>query len=401
MNNINVFRVIDYFAGIPICFVLTILNYILGLFRSDKRPSEERVLFVKISEMGSMILAYSAMMEVKNRLPDAEFYFLTFGRNTEGVEILGLFDKEKILTIRDNSLFGFIFDVIKILVGFSGYKFTVVYDLELFSRFSVILAYLTGAGKRIGFANYTAEGLYRGDLLTHKVQYNTHRHIACNFLALAHATFEELEDRPLLKRAISDAALSVPAFAFDAATIEKNKDRLAAAGFTVIVNPDAGRMLPIRNWGAENYAEVIDQLMLRHDANIVLVGTEDAAECGDYIVRHTKGGEKLVNLIGQTRSIGDLVHVIQSGDLFLTNDSGPAHFASLTDTPTIVFFGPETPELYGPISDNCLPLYGKFACSPCLTAANHRRSPCRNNLCLKAITPSQVLLEIEKRMTGQ
>ncbi len=58
MNNINIFRIIDYFAGIPICFVLTILNYILGLFRSDKKPSEERVLFVKISEMGSMILAY-------------------------------------------------------------------------------------------------------------------------------------------------------------------------------------------------------------------------------------------------------------------------------------------------------------------------------------------------------
>jgi len=78
--------------------------------------------------------------------------------------------------------------------------------------------------------------------------------------------------------------------------------------------------------------------------------------------------------------------------LLITNDGGPGHFASMTPVPTIVFYGPETPTLYGALDDKSVNFYANMSCSPCVTAYNHRNSPCDgNNLCLKSIHPEAVL----------
>jgi len=73
----------------------------------------------------------------------------------------------------------------------------------------------------------------------------------------------------------------------------------------------------------------------------------------------------------------------------ITNDSGPAHFASITEMPTFVLFGPETPKLYGPLGQTT-PIYAGLGCSPCVAATNHRQTPCIDNVCLKVIDPEQV-----------
>ena len=78
--------------------------------------------------------------------------------------------------------------------------------------------------------------------------------------------------------------------------------------------------------------------------------------------------------------------------LLITNDGGPGHFAAMTPVPAIVLYGPETPTLYGPMDGKSRTCYVPFSCSPCLTAYNHRHSPCDgDNRCLKAIHPDRVL----------
>jgi len=78
--------------------------------------------------------------------------------------------------------------------------------------------------------------------------------------------------------------------------------------------------------------------------------------------------------------------------LLISNDGGPAHVAALTPIATIVFYGPETPTLYGSVGEKSINLYTPLACSPCLTAYNHRQSPCEGkNVCLTSIPPDLVL----------
>jgi hypothetical protein len=57
--------------------------------------------------------------------------------------------------------------------------------------------------------------------------------------------------------------------------------------------------------------------------------------------------------------------------------------------PVFVLFGPETPAAYGPLGA-ATPIYAGLACSPCVTAANHRKSSCNDNVCLQLITSEQV-----------
>jgi ADP-heptose:LPS heptosyltransferase len=76
--------------------------------------------------------------------------------------------------------------------------------------------------------------------------------------------------------------------------------------------------------------------------------------------------------------------------VLVTNDSGPAHFATLTPIRVVTLFGPETPALFAAQTPRNTALWAGIICSPCVNAFNNRQSPCRNNLCMQAITVDQV-----------
>jgi len=140
MNYINLYRFLDFYIGIISCFILTVYRFISRPFSRSTR-SGERILFIELSEMGSTILAYPAIKAVLAERPGAEVYFLTFARNRSGVETLDLFDEEHILTMRDDTLVGLFTDFLRLLGSYRRIRFTACIDLELFSRFSVMLTY--------------------------------------------------------------------------------------------------------------------------------------------------------------------------------------------------------------------------------------------------------------------
>ena len=89
------------------------------------------------------------------------------------------------------------------------------------------------------------------------------------------------------------------------------------------------------------------------------------------------GSDRCINFAG-AMSQEQLPALYTLALLMVTNDSGPGHFAAVTRMPTFVLFGPETPALYGPLG-NTTPIFAGLACSPCVSAANHRKTPCVDN----------------------
>lgn len=73
----------------------------------------------------------------------------------------------------------------------------------------------------------------------------------------------------------------------------------------------------------------------------------------------------------------------------LSKDSGPALFAAVTNMQTYTIFGPETPLLYGPLGNSTY-IYAGISCSPCVSAANHRKTSCQDNVCLQVLDPEQI-----------
>ena len=87
--NITPARRIDYWIGIPICFILSMYNKINTLFMKKEVLLEEpkKFLFIELSEMGSAILAYPAMRYIRKRYPYSEISFLIFEKNRPSVDI--------------------------------------------------------------------------------------------------------------------------------------------------------------------------------------------------------------------------------------------------------------------------------------------------------------------------
>ena len=78
-------RRIDCYLGPLFCFILDIVGYIfkpIFFFRKSKvnkksKVNLRRVLFIKLSEMGGIILAHPLVKQAKKELPQAEMFFLT------------------------------------------------------------------------------------------------------------------------------------------------------------------------------------------------------------------------------------------------------------------------------------------------------------------------------------
>src|SRR3989338_4170135 len=161
--NVDLMRKIDYWAGIPICWTFSGLNRIARIFRRKKDRPLEKFLFIQISEMGSTIMAAESIKYVKEKYPNAQIYYLIFAEMADSIRLLNLVPEESIITIRGKSPSGFIADTVKAIYRLLKEKIDAAFDLELFSRASNILSYLSGSRNRIGFHRYTMEGLYRGN----------------------------------------------------------------------------------------------------------------------------------------------------------------------------------------------------------------------------------------------
>jgi ADP-heptose:LPS heptosyltransferase len=397
-------RKIDYWAGIPVCFLLSLLSWAGSRIFPKKGPGRpfKKFLLIELSEMGSAILAYPTLKAIQKNYPGAELYFMIFEKNRASVDILNLVPRENVLTIREKSLGSFLGDVLKTVVRMHKEQIEVAFDLELFTRVTAILTYLSGAPVRVGFHKYHMEGLYRGSLHTHKIQYNFQQHISKSFLSFIEVLRYPKKDWPSLEAAIPDDRLLQSVYQASETgqdrvrkKLKKYFPELAKTHQIVLLNPSAGE-IPIRAWPLDNYAELARRLLEDPNRVVALIG----ARVDQYTTSHLAEKvhqERCVDFAGQT-SFEELMDLFSTSVALITNDSGPAHFASLTGIKNFVFLGPESPYLYGPLGENTHIFYSHFPCSPCLTAFNHRHTSCTDNKCLQAISPEEVLAVITKKL---
>ncbi len=397
-------RWIDYWIGIPICFALTVVARVAAVF-STRRPAGDggpkNVLFIELAEMGSTVLACPAVHRLRRQYPDCRVFFLLFKHIDESVKVLNLIPDDQVLTIDISSPLTLVRDTLKFMAEARRHRMDTAINLEMFARFSTILSYLSGARTRVGFHPFTQKGLYIGDLFTHRVAYNPHVHTWQSLLALVAALEVPVDELPLGKFQVAGRdECVVPRHVSDEATRRRLEGVLlqespAIAGKRLIaINPNASKLISIRKWPLENYARLVDRLLQDPRNACVITGLPSEREDAQYILDRVKS-DRLVSLTGKT-TLRELIELFSLADLLVTNDSGPAHFASLTGIHVMVFFGPETPELYRPLTDACTVMYSDFACSPCVSAYNQRRSVCTNNRCLQIIPVEKVHAAIDE-----
>ena len=400
--SVNTMRAIDHWVGVPLCAVaspvVALIDGIKNIF--SRGPSEPRkLLFIELSEMGSAILVDPAMRNAQAR--GAELFFLIFKSNRASLTLLNTVKPENIFTIDSSSLGALIKDTLKFLLVARKHRIDTVIDLELFSRFTALLTGLCGARRRVGYHIFHGEGLWRGFMLTRKVHYNPHIHITKNFLSLIHAAFAKEIEVPFSKIHIADSEVRLEQAVIDSTALSKVRERIEKLSETfgiqfkqggqrlILVNPNASDLLPQRRWAQQRFSELIQALSLLYPNDLILI-TGSPAEF-EYVekVRAVANVKNALNFAGQV-SFAELPPLYTLSDVMVTNDSGPGHFSAVTPLRTVVLFGPETPALYGSVGKS-IAITANLACSPCVSAANHRKTPCHDNVCMQAITVAQVV----------
>jgi ADP-heptose:LPS heptosyltransferase len=277
-----------------------------------------------------------------------------------------------------------------------------VIDAELFTRAGSILSYLSGARTRVGFHRHTQEGLYRGDFINRPVLYNPYQHLAHQFVTLAEAVGSD--SRPSGKRVVPSAPPIVPGIEFAELDLQAMRRRLAAdfPGLDprrlVLIQPGGGA-LPIRAWPPGHYARLAAGLVAA-GCRVGVIGPAADRELARSIAA-AAGGSGLFDLTGYTPTVRELLLLMHLAPLLVANDGGPAQFAALTPIASVVLYGPETPILYGSLSPRSVHVRLSLSCSPCLTAYNHRNTPCDGDArCLSEIAPEQVLHQALELLGG-
>lgn len=400
---VDTMRVIDRYAGVPICFVLAGLYWLVGLVKPAKKVPVKNALFIELSEMGSAIIADPAMRKLKEAT-GANLHFVIFKGNDVSLHLLNTIPRENVYTIRPDSIVTFILDVLGFLVWCRKRKIDTVIDLELFSRATSILTAFAGGSNRVGFHRGHEEGLYRGSFLTHPVTYNCHVHVSKDFMSLIMALLEEQGEPPYNKVDIKDEDIQLAQADISEEQQAEIRVRVkelcpdydASKQRLMLVNANASDLLPQRRWMPDRFAEVIRQTLAKYDDVLVLMTGAPPERPQAQAICDLVQDPRCVNSAGFFL-FDELLPLYTVSELMVSNDSGPPHFASVTDLKTFVIFGPETPALYGSLG-NSEPIYAGIACSPCVSAGNHRKTTCTVNTCLEVITADHVFERVDRHL---
>lgn len=186
-------------------------------------------------------------------------------------------------------------------------------------------------------------------------------------------------------RALS-AAVGAPHFALDLAVGDEPRQRarqaLASAGVKrnfVVMAPFTTR--PQKHWMEDRWATLATQLAAQDMQPVILGGPSD----GPAAARIAAACPLLVNMTGKLR-LDETVAAIADAQLLIGVDTGLTHMGIALHIPTVALFGSTAPYRHAG-TPSVQVLYKALPCSPC-----HRKPTCDGQFnCMKVLDVEQVL----------
>jgi len=393
--NVKTMRRVDRLIGVPGCAALTVVRRLDDLLLR-RRPAAppRRIAVIKLAEQGATVLAYSSLRRAAAMVGAENLFFVVFAENRFILDLLRVVPPSNVIAIRTDGLLRVAIDTFKAVARMRRERIDATADFEFFARSSAVLSYLSGARARAGYHASFGEASYRGDLMTHRLSLNPFLHAAEMFQVLITAlglpsqsfpgcdmTLPPDEELPRLEFDTAEVA-EVEALLRDALSVETVPP-------LVLLNANCSDLLPLRRWRDERYVELARRLLGTYpELRIVLTGAPDEAD-GAVAIADRIASDRCISLAGRT-TMRQLLVLYGLSELMVTNDSGPAHYATLTSIDVITLFGPETPAVFGARTPRSHILWSNLVCSPCVNAFNDRQSACPHNICMDRITVDQV-----------
>ncbi len=344
-----------------------------------------RILILGIRSLGDTVLVSATINSIKQKLPDVEVDFLGDSRYVP-VFYSHPWIKRIYSVFRDDvaktkGFFEKILTFYNLVKKIRERKYDIAIDLFSGPR-SAILSYLSSAPLRIGEDKRKS---LRGYLYNKRVNFSKGViHVVNQHLLLVEAALGKLKPMP------TKLFLTEEEKIFSRKFLE---DLDIKTGIKIGIFPSSG--WKNRNWPAENFARLVNLLFKKYRAYILIFGgKKDKVNINKLVSHINVPFYKIDNLV----SLRQLMALIKTCDLFISNDTGPMHLAVALEVPVIALFGPQTPLKYGPwMPKKVVVFYKKLPCSPCQQFTDN----CKDNKCMKAIKVEEVFSAAVSLLEGK
>jgi ADP-heptose:LPS heptosyltransferase len=285
----------------------------------------KKILFISLSNVGDIVLTTPAMRALSENFPEAKIDVMV-GPN--GVE---LFKKHpaaaKVITYNKHISMS---DKRELIQKLRKVKYDLIIDMR-----NSLFPFLVGARYRTSPIRVPPK-------------------------SIKHKKKQHLWKLSSVGLSVQDASFFVHIPQEDSDYIERIMKDVDGAKPIVAISP--GAKSDIKKWPKENYAELVDKLMERLDAQLIMVGDSlDSPLIKDILATRE---DKITDLSGKT-TLCQLASLLRKCDLLITNDSAPLHLAGAVDTKVLAIFGPTDSKAYGPTGGDDRIARVKLHCSPC------------------------------------
>lgn len=139
----------------------------------------------------------------------------------------------------------------------------------------------------------------------------------------------------------------------------------------------------LKNWPKQYFAELVEKLNARYDANFYIIGAPGDKEYADSVIKLCS--VPIHNFCGKTGLI-DLAALFEEADLLVTVDTGAMHIAATTSVPIVAMYGCYAPPRWKPLTDKVTTYHLGLPCCPC----HIPEKDCLTKDCLTGISVDEV-----------
>ena len=375
-------RYLDRLLGKPASRMLLVIK---KMFRRQRIVDElqqinpKKILLIKLWGIWSVVLLSPVVVNLRKKYPHAEIHFLT-KKWLHTLYDTSVFDKT--YSLNTWGILNAINDFVQVPFRLMKEKYDLVIDFEVVSYYTATLTFMLNPKYSIWFKII---GKTKDKLYDFTAMYHESKHIT------------EIFSLPLKLLWIWDPTLELLSPSYTVADEQKVLSTLSHLKDCIAININASDLAYERRWPAKYYQELIDHLTQQW-IHILLVGSPWERVYVDSLYQ-TLRDKQLVDNVAGTYTLSQSFVILNKVRLFITNDSWPLHVAVAYQTPTISFFWPETPLIYGPKFHSHLHkvFFLNLYCSPCISVFRDKNFVCTNqNKCMFEIGSDKVIQYVDQ-----
>lgn len=163
----------------------------------------------------------------------------------------------------------------------------------------------------------------------------------------------------------------------------------------IVIFPGAGSVK--RGWEKEKFLDLTERILAKTSQPIYITGGTGETAIAKYLVDHLPGTD-IINLTAKT-SLPELIEIIGSANLLISNETSAIHIAAATKTPAVCILGGGHFERFAPYPTHMdygpLCVYERMNCFNCNWNCIYQTPENAPNPCVSIITLEQVWNAVE------